>query len=65
MAQRIVRVLCPHCSEPASPDPELPSQALARAAEGGLDLASPPGDYRRAGRGQTTIEEVLRGLAGT
>ncbi|OPZ31100.1 MAG: putative type II secretion system protein E [Lentisphaerae bacterium ADurb.BinA184] len=37
IAQRLVRRLCPHCSRPAKPAPELLAQARTWALAGGLD----------------------------
>jgi general secretion pathway protein E len=44
LAQRLVRVVCPHCAEPAQPDGEL-------LAESGLDAAATRGWTFVAGRG--------------
>ena len=47
IAQRIVRVLCPHCSEARQPDADVLEKALRIAEDGGLDRASLPAEFRR------------------
>ena len=68
VAQRIVRVLCPHCSKPGQPDQDVLEKVRRLADDGGLDPASLPADFRRAVgctkcsagyRGRTGIYEVL------
>lgn len=55
VAQRIVRILCPHCSVVGQPDADVLEQAFRLAAEGGIDPASLPAGFRRpVGCGQCT-----------
>ncbi len=48
VAQRLVRRLCPECSEPAEPDADRLRQATELAHAGGLDVAGPGPRWRRA-----------------
>ena len=68
-AQRLVRVLCRQCSQPAEPPSHLLARAEQLARDGGLDWAALPKNYRkpvgcatcaRTGfRGRTLIAELL------
>jgi excisionase family DNA binding protein len=68
-SQRLVRLLCPDCNEPAEPEPGLLDRAADLARQGGVDPDSLPTDYRRAVgcpkchdtgyRGRTLIAEML------
>ncbi len=68
LAQRIVRVLCPHCSVTCQPDPDVLEQALNLADAGCIVPASIKAEFRRpvgcprcaAGyRGRVGIYEAL------
>jgi len=69
IGQRLVRRLCPHCSEPVQLTPVQEQQVLAIARDGGMDLAAQPREYRRSVgcgkcgqtgyRGRTVINEML------
>ena len=68
VAQRIVRILCPHCSVACQPDPDLLEQALRLADAGCIVPASIHAEFRRpvgcprcaAGyRGRVGIYETL------
>jgi type II secretory ATPase GspE/PulE/Tfp pilus assembly ATPase PilB-like protein len=69
MSQRLVRRLCPECSERVEPDPNRLAIAREWAETGGLDWSELPGEWRRAVgcekcgragyRGRTVIAETL------
>jgi type II secretory ATPase GspE/PulE/Tfp pilus assembly ATPase PilB-like protein len=48
IAQRLVRVLCPDCSKPFSPNDTLLQEAQVRARTGGLLWEQLPNSYRKA-----------------
>jgi len=68
-SQRLVRVLCPHCSAKAEPPAELLDWARDAALAGGLDPAGLPGNFKKAVgcercastgyKGRTLIAEML------
>ncbi len=69
VAQRLIRKLCPDCSQPGEPSAEHMERAIAAAAKGGLDWDATVKSFRRpAGcpkcgktgyRGRTCIAETL------
>jgi len=68
-SQRLVRVLCPHCSVKTEPPAELLDWATDAARAGGLDPAALPGNFKKAVgcercastgyKGRTLIAEML------
>ncbi len=63
LAQRLVRLNCPHCSEPVVPDPQLLADSgLAREAAGAFDFRAGRGCGQCRGtgyRGRKAIAEIL------
>jgi general secretion pathway protein E len=63
LAQRLVRLNCPHCSEPVTPDPQLLSDSgLASEATAGFDFRAGRGCGQCRGtgyRGRKAIAEIL------
>lgn len=69
MAQRLVRCVCPHCSEPADPEPGLLKAARKESERAGLDLTVLQSGFMRGTgcaqcggvgyRGRTLISETV------
>ncbi|MBN1554700.1 MAG: Flp pilus assembly complex ATPase component TadA [Phycisphaerae bacterium] len=69
LSQRLIRVLCPKCSQSCTPDPELYARAKKAAMEGGVRVENLPNDFRKpvgckhcnqlGYSGQTAIAELL------
>lgn len=68
IAQRLIRLICPHCKQPATPSNAIMAQAWQQASTGGYMIPEGATFYRAEGcdlcrgtgyRGRTVIYEVL------